>query len=86
MNGGGTDSKQADLAVVGAGIIGLATAHRYIREHPGCRVVVLEASPARDASDRPQLRRAALGDLLPARIIEGRAGGCGPQLDGRVLP
>ena len=34
---------QADLAVVGAGIIGLATAHQYIREHPGHRVVVLEA-------------------------------------------
>ena len=34
---------QADLAVVGAGIIGLATAHRYICQHPGRRVIVLEA-------------------------------------------
>ena len=34
---------RADLAVVGAGIIGLATAHRYLTDHPGRRVVVLEA-------------------------------------------
>lgn len=36
-------STRADLAVVGAGIIGLATAHRYISDHPEHRVVVLEA-------------------------------------------
>ncbi|WP_419840346.1 L-2-hydroxyglutarate oxidase [Candidatus Poriferisodalis sp.] len=36
-------SPRADLAIVGAGIIGLATAHRYLSDHPGCRVVVLES-------------------------------------------
>ena len=38
----------ADLVVVGAGIIGLATARKYLIEHPGRQVVVLEreAGPA----------------------------------------
>lgn len=38
-----TSSSRADLAVVGAGIIGLATAHRYLADHPGRRVVICEA-------------------------------------------
>ncbi len=41
-------SARADLAIVGAGIIGLATAHRYLADHPGRRVVILE-SEARPA-------------------------------------
>ena len=43
MTGGSDVSATADLVVVGAGIIGLATAHRYLAENPGRRVVVLEA-------------------------------------------
>ena len=35
-------ANRVDLTVVGAGIIGLATAHRYLLEHPGRSVVVLE--------------------------------------------
>src|SRR5688500_13129286 len=31
-----------DLAVVGGGIVGLATAYQFSRRHPGRRVVVLE--------------------------------------------
>ncbi|MCA9297892.1 MAG: L-2-hydroxyglutarate oxidase, partial [Phycisphaerales bacterium] len=31
-----------DLVVIGAGIVGLATAHRYLERHPGRSVVVLE--------------------------------------------
>ena len=40
-----------DLAVVGAGIIGLATAHRYLADHPGRRVLILEAE------ERPALHQ-----------------------------
>ena len=43
MSGALHSAARADLVVVGAGIIGLATAHRYLAEHPGRRVVVLEA-------------------------------------------
>ncbi len=35
-----------DLAVVGGGIVGLAVAHRYLRDHPGARVEVFEKEPA----------------------------------------
>ena len=35
-------SKHVDLVVVGAGIIGLATAHRYLAQCPGASVLVLE--------------------------------------------
>ena len=51
------------IAVVGAGVAGLATAHRLVRSIPAAEVVVLEAG------SRPggKLRSAALGDLiLPA--------------------
>jgi len=36
---------RVDVAVIGAGIIGLATAHRYLVEHPGRSVLVLEREP-----------------------------------------
>jgi|TARA_Y100000590_G_scaffold281314_1_gene316434 L-2-hydroxyglutarate oxidase len=32
----------ADVVIVGAGIIGLATAHRYLAQHPGASVLVIE--------------------------------------------
>ncbi len=35
-------SEPVDLAIVGAGIIGLATAHRYMAKHPGQSVLILE--------------------------------------------
>ena len=34
--------KHVDLVVVGAGIIGLATARQYLAEYPGASVLVLE--------------------------------------------
>ena len=46
-----TSTACADLAVVGAGIIGLATAHRYLADHPGRRVVICEAE------ERPALHQ-----------------------------
>lgn len=47
-------SRVADLVVVGAGIIGLATARRYLLDHPGHQVVVLEreAGPAHHQTGR----------------------------------
>jgi (S)-2-hydroxyglutarate dehydrogenase len=34
--------KEADVAIIGGGIIGLATAYQFLHRHPGKRVVVLE--------------------------------------------
>src|ERR1700686_583830 len=36
---------QADVAVIGGGIVGLATAYQITRQFPGRRVVVLEKEP-----------------------------------------
>ena len=36
---------RADLAIVGGGIVGLATAYRYIERYPNRKVVVLEKEP-----------------------------------------
>ena len=43
MSSASPSAARADLVVVGAGIIGLATAYRYLADHPGRRAVVLEA-------------------------------------------
>ena len=51
MTNSPNSTARADLAVVGAGIIGLATAHRHLADHPGHRVVVLEAE------ERPALHQ-----------------------------
>ena len=37
--------KEADVAVIGGGIVGLATAYQITRQYPGRRVVVLEKEP-----------------------------------------
>ncbi len=42
MAAGGSSGGRADVAVVGAGIIGLATARAIVRRHPRLRVVVLD--------------------------------------------
>ncbi|MDP6443273.1 MAG: FAD-dependent oxidoreductase, partial [Pirellulaceae bacterium] len=33
---------QADVTIVGGGIVGLATAYAVVQRHPGSRVIVLE--------------------------------------------
>ncbi len=38
-------SDRADIAVVGAGIVGLATARALLRAHPGLRLIVLDKEP-----------------------------------------
>ena len=34
--------RQVDVAIIGGGIVGLATAYRFLERHPGARVIVLE--------------------------------------------
>ncbi|WP_419931154.1 L-2-hydroxyglutarate oxidase [Candidatus Poriferisodalis sp.] len=51
MSSASTSPARADLAVVGAGIIGLAAAHRFLTDHPGSQVVVCEAE------ERPALHQ-----------------------------
>ena len=67
-------SDRFDLAVVGGGIVGLATARALLAEHPGLRLVILEKE-ARLASHQtgPQQRRHPLGHLLQARLAQGAA-------------
>ncbi len=38
-------SRRFDVAIVGGGIVGLATAYRLLERHPGLRLVVLEKEP-----------------------------------------
>lgn len=35
-------SRQYDLIIIGAGIVGLATAYHYLQQHPGSRLLILE--------------------------------------------
>ena len=37
--------KRTDVAVIGGGIVGLATAYQFTQQYPGRRVVVLEKEP-----------------------------------------
>ncbi len=39
-------TRRYDLAIVGAGIVGLATAYRLLERHPDLRVAILEKEPA----------------------------------------
>ena len=39
-------AKQFDLIIIGAGIIGLATGYRYLQQHPGSKLLILEKEPA----------------------------------------
>ena len=38
-------SRQADLAIIGGGIIGLATGYRFLERYPGRKLVLLEKEP-----------------------------------------
>ena len=38
-------ARQVDIAIVGGGIVGLATAYQLSRSHPDQRVVILEKEP-----------------------------------------
>ena len=61
-----------DVAVIGAGIVGLATAKALLARWPQLRVCVLEKDAAiRRAADLAQQRRDPLRHLLPARLAQG---------------
>ena len=54
-----------DVVVIGAGIVGLATARELLGRYPGLRLVVLEKDRAhRRRADRAQQRGDARRDLL----------------------
>ena len=83
-----TAMEQSDLIIIGGGIVGLATAYRFLGT-----ISRQDASPCwkrkqrgRQASDGPKLGRAALGDLLSARVAQGRELPRRQIGDGRVLP
>ena len=61
-----------DVAIIGGGIVGLATAYQLTRDLPGRRVTVLEKEAALGpAPDRSQLGSAAFRHLLQAQLAEG---------------
>ena len=63
-----------DVAVVGGGIVGLATASALAAGRPGAPARDPgEGGAARLPPDRPQQRRHPLGDLLPPRLAQGAA-------------
>ena len=63
-----------DLAIVGAGIVGLASARELLARRPGLRVAVRRRRRrGGHRPDRPQLRRHPRRHLLQARIAEGAA-------------
>ena len=70
----GGPADRADIVVVGAGIVGLATALRLLQGRPELRVVVLEKEPRRrQPPDGPQQRRHPCRALLRAWLAEGIA-------------
>ena len=58
--------EQVDVAVIGGGISGLATAWYILRQQPGLRVAVLEAGPT-------------VGGKIAGAIVAGHAVDCGPD-------
>ena len=68
----GVAEPELDIVVVGAGIVGLATALQLLRARPSLAVAVVDAErPAGRAPEQPQLRRRPRGRLLRARLAEG---------------
>ena len=60
-----------DVAIVGGGIVGLATAYRLLEAYPEKRTIVLEKEPTIAAHQTgPQLGRDPLGRLLQTRFAQ----------------
>ena len=63
-----------DIAIVGGGIVGLATGRELLARHPHLKLVVLEKEDVLATHQTgPQQRRDPLGDLLQARLAQGQA-------------
>ena len=79
-------TSESDLIVIGGGIVGLATAYRFLERFPDKTVTVLEkeAEIAKHQTG-PQFGRDAYGHLLSARVAQGDELPCGQKGDGGVL-
>ena len=67
-------NRHCDLAIVGAGIVGLATARELQQRRPGARIVVLEREERVGAHQTgPNSRRGPRRHLLHAGLVEGAA-------------
>ncbi len=80
-------TESRSFAIIGGGIVGLATAYKLSERFPGARITLLEKESGRGTPpDRPQQRRAALRPLLQARFRESPTGRFRHPPDGRLLP
>jgi len=61
----GPAEREADIAVIGAGIIGLTTALRLAQEHPARRIVVLEREAIAAGASRGNAGAFAFSDIQP---------------------
>ena len=65
---------QTEIAIIGGGIVGLATGLELTRRFPEVRLVRHRKGIIRRGSpDKPQQRRDSLRNLLQAREFEGQA-------------
>ncbi len=79
--------READLLIIGAGIVGLATALEVTRRFPRLRIVVVEKEDRRcRPSDRTQQRRHPLRHLLQDGLAEGAQLRGGRGFDEAFLP
>ena len=72
MGGVLSESTKVDVAVVGGGIVGLATAYSVLRKSPTTSLILIEKeASAGPAPDGAQFWSRSLGHLLQTRIVEG---------------
>ena len=70
---------RCDIAIIGGGIVGLATAMALVERTPRLGRGARGRGPPRRAPDRPQQRRHPLGPLLQARLAQGAELRRGPR-------
>jgi len=71
----GTDLS-TDIAVIGAGTVGLYLASKLRQRHPGCRITILEAGPLVASTDDNADASRSVGKLHGGTLL-GRASGLG---------
>ena len=76
----------SDLLIIGAGIVGLATALEATRRFPRMRLISWTRIPRGRSSNRPQQRRNSFRPLLQDRLLEGAELRCRSGFDETLLP